>query len=138
MGYLHSIPPRAPAAFGALQLLRNRVAAAFFAVFAPQFITAMLRSSVAATERPPTGPPGEVCSHKLPQPCVHRDLVDAASLLARRVSCICQSMWKPAAPVLTELVWDGRSRVSAEKKGHQGHAPQHISDGAHMEDGRGL
>ena len=29
-------------------------------------------------------------------------------------------MWDLAAPVLTELVWDGRSRVAEEKQGYQG------------------
>ena len=33
---------------------------------------------------------------------------DVASLPAQLVGCICQPMWKPAAPVLAELVWDGR------------------------------
>ena len=46
---------------------------------------------------------------KLPQPLVQ--LVDVASLLALRVSCIYQSMWEPAAPVLMELVWDCQSTV---------------------------
>ena len=47
---------------------------------------------------------------KLPQPLVH--LVDVASLPALLIGCICQPMWKPGAPVLAELVWDGRSRVA--------------------------
>ena len=72
LGYLHSIPPRAPAALGALRLLRTRVATAFFAT---PFTTAMRRSSVAATDRPP----GEVCPPKLPQPMVH--VVDVASAI---------------------------------------------------------
>ena len=42
---------------------------------------------------------------KLPQPLV-------ASLPALLIGCICQPMWKPGAPVLAELVWDGRSRVA--------------------------
>ena len=58
---------RAPAALRALQRLRARVATA---LFAPSFATAVRRSSVAATDRPPQtrfAPP------KLPQPLV--DLV---------------------------------------------------------------
>ena len=47
---------------------------------------------------------------KLPQPLV--DLIHVASLPARLVGCICQPMWKPGAPLLVELVWDGRSRVA--------------------------
>ena len=50
---------------------------------------------------------------KLPQPLV--DLVHVASLPARLVGCICHAaspMWKPGAPVLAELVWDGQSRVA--------------------------
>ena len=47
---------------------------------------------------------------KLPQPLV--DLVHVASLPALLIGCICQPMWKPGAPVLAELVWDGRSRVA--------------------------
>ena len=47
---------------------------------------------------------------KMLQPVVH--LVDVASFLAQRVGCICQPMWELAAPVLTKLVWDGRSRVA--------------------------
>ena len=49
LGYLHSVPPLALGALGALQLLRTRVVTAFFA--AP-FTTVMRRSSVAATDRP--------------------------------------------------------------------------------------
>ena len=51
---------------------------------------------------------------------------DVASLPAQLVGCICQPMWKPAAPVLAELVWDVRSIVAEEEQGHQGHEPQHI------------
>ena len=47
---------------------------------------------------------------KLPQPLV--DLVHVASLPALLIGCICQPMWKPGAPVLAELVWDGLSRVA--------------------------
>ena len=47
---------------------------------------------------------------KLPQPLV--DLTHVAPLPARLVGCICQPMWKPGAPMLAELVWDGRSRVA--------------------------
>ena len=70
------------------------------------------------------------------------DLMHVASLPARLVGCIChwQPMWKPGAPVLAEaaeLVWDGRSRVAQEEEGHQGHAPQHIGDKAHIQNGRG-
>ena len=43
---------------------------------------------------------------KLPQPLV--DLISVASLPARLVGCIGQPIWKPGAPVLAELVWDGR------------------------------
>ena len=71
--YLHSIPPRAPAALGALRLLRTLVAIAFFALPAT---TAMRCSSVAATNRPPR--------HGLPCPTlVH--LIEVASLLALRM-----------------------------------------------------
>ena len=48
--------------------------------------------------------------HILPQPLV--DLIHVASLPALLIGCICQPMWKPGAPVLAELVWDGRSRVA--------------------------
>ena len=47
-------------------------------------------------------------SPKLPQPLI----VHVASLPARLVGCICQPMWKPSAPVLSELVWDGQSRIA--------------------------
>ena len=47
---------------------------------------------------------------KLPQSLV--DLIHVASLSARLVGCICQPMWKPGAPVLAELVLDGRSIVA--------------------------
>ena len=72
---------------------------------------------------------------KLPQPLVQ--LVDVASPLARRVGCICLPVWKFAPPMLSELVWDCRSRVVEEKQGHQGHPPQDISGKPHIEDGRG-
>ena len=47
---------------------------------------------------------------KLPQPLVV--LVHVASLPALLVGCICQPMWEPGAPMLAELVWDGRSIVA--------------------------
>jgi len=47
---------------------------------------------------------------KLPQPLV--DLVDVASPLAGRIGCICLPVWKFTPQMLSELVWDGRSRVT--------------------------
>ena len=59
---------------------------------------------------------------KLPQQLVH--LVGVVSLLARRVSCICQPIWELAAPVLTELVWEigmvGVGLPSRRNKGIKG------------------
>ena len=101
------------AALRALQRLRARVATA---LFAPSFATAMRRSSVSATDRPPQrGLPRPNC-HSHDEPLV--DLVhctlarDVASLPAQLVGCICQPMWRPAAPVLVELVWHGQSIVA--------------------------
>ena len=82
LGCLNSIPPLAPAALGAVRLLQTRVASAT-ARFAPP---------------------------KPPQPLVY--LVDVASLLARRVCCICTPMWELAVLGLTKPVWDGQSRVA--------------------------
>ena len=143
MGYLlhkenviwisYSSPPGAPAALRALRRLRTRVATA---LFAPSFATAMRHSSVSATNRPPRrGWARPNChSHWL----ISYTLVcDVASLPVRPVGCMCQPMWKPGAPVLAELVWDGRSIVAYEGQGHQGHARQHIGGEAHIQNGRG-
>ena len=83
------------------------------ALFAPSFATAMRRSSVSATDRPPRrGLPRPNChSHWLISYTLERD-VASESLPAQLVGFICQPMWKPAAPVLVELVWDGRSIVA--------------------------
>ena len=36
--------------------------------------------------------------------------------------------------MVTELVWDGQCREAVEEQGHLGHVPQHVGDGAHIED----
>ena len=51
-GIAYSSPPGAPTALRALRRLRARVAGAT-ALFAPSFATAIRRSSVSATDRPP-------------------------------------------------------------------------------------
>ena len=75
------------------------------------FATAMRRSSVSATDRPPRRclPRLNCHSHWLISYTLARDV---ASLPAGLAGCICQPMWKPGAPVLAELVWDGLSRVA--------------------------
>ena len=60
---------------------------------------------------------------KLPQQLAHLVDRDVASLLARRVACICQPTWEPATPVLTELVWSGRSRVARRNRDIKGARP---------------
>ena len=78
-----------------LRVISHLITGAFIA--AP-FTTAIRRSLVAATDRP-TGKvrPAQTATALLPF------LPDASAASA---------MWELAAPVLTELVWDGWSRVA--------------------------